>query len=80
MSRRKEGCTKITKIEKHAGSGIWRGVASGSAGNYLWFYTPRGSLCFQKQDERNPRCWMNVDPPDDARKIVLKAVRAAKAE
>jgi hypothetical protein len=28
----------------------------------------------QKQDDINPRCWMNVEPPNGARQIVLKAV------
>lgn len=66
---------KIIKIEKHAG--MWHGTASDSAGNFLWFYQPRGFLRFQKQDEQNPRCWMNIEPPDGARQIILKAVRSA---
>jgi hypothetical protein len=32
-----------------------------------------------EQDEINPRCFMNIEPPDGARQIVLRAVRMAKA-
>jgi hypothetical protein len=70
---------QITSIERHAGSGQWLGTAHDGAKNYLWYYQPRSFLHMQEQDERNPRCWMNVEPPDGARQIVLKAVRAAKA-
>jgi hypothetical protein len=68
---------KITKIEKHAGSGQWYGTASDAAKNFLWFYQPQRFLHFQEQDERNPRSWMSVETPEGARQIVLKAVRAS---
>jgi len=67
---------QITSIE-HSGSG-WNGAASDDGKNYLWYYWSRRSLHFQEQDEINPRCWMNVDPPEGAKKAVLKAVRLAR--
>jgi hypothetical protein len=70
---------KITKIEKHTGSGIWHGTAIVGGKNHTWFYQPRSFLHMAVQDEINPRCFMNLEPPDGARQVVLKAVRIAKA-
>jgi len=69
----------ITSIERHAGSGMWHGTATHAGKNCMWYFRPRSWLHVHEQDERNPRCWMNVEPPDNARQIVLKAVRTAKA-
>jgi hypothetical protein len=69
---------QITNIEKHAGSGMWHGSANDGDKNYLWYYRPRSSFRMQEQDEINPRCWMNVDPPEGAKRAVLKAVRGAR--
>jgi hypothetical protein len=66
----------ITSVEK--GSGIWHGTAMLDNKNLKWFYSPRRMFDVQEQDERNPRCWMNVDPPHGAKRAVLKAIRAAK--
>ena len=70
---------KITKIEKHTGSRMWHGTATIGARNYMFYFRPRSFLHMTEQDEINPRCWMNVEPPEGARQIVLKAVRVAKA-
>jgi hypothetical protein len=57
---------------------MWHGTATRAGKNYLWYFRPRSWLHVQEQDERNPRCWMNVEPPDGGRQIVLRAVRTAK--
>jgi hypothetical protein len=70
---------QITSIERHAGSGMWHGTAIVGGKNHTWFYRPRSFLRMAEQDEINPRCFMNIEPPDGARQIVLRAVRMAKA-
>jgi hypothetical protein len=70
---------KITKIEKHTGSGMWHGTATIGAKNYEWFYEPRRRFAAREQNDRNPRCWMYVEPPPGAKRAVLRAVRMAKA-
>jgi hypothetical protein len=70
---------KITSIEKpDPGATIWSGRAKIESRNFLWFYWPRHWLHVQEQDRRNPRCWMNVDPPHGARDQILRVVRMAK--
>jgi hypothetical protein len=72
---------QITSIEKHAGSDIWHGVATEDADHYQWFWDEDSPLPLKmrQQDQRNPRCWMNVDPPAGARQIVLRAIREARS-
>ncbi|RTE92463.1 hypothetical protein D6B98_13110 [Bradyrhizobium sp. LVM 105] len=70
---------KITSVEKHVGSGQWFGEAAHEGKRYKWYYQPRRWLHVHEQDERNPYCWMVVEPPQGARETVLKAIRAAKA-
>jgi hypothetical protein len=71
---------KITSINKPMKRcTMWWGEATEGEKNYHWFFTPRRFLQLQVQDEVNPRCWMNIEPPDGARHIVLKAIRVAKA-
>jgi hypothetical protein len=70
---------KITSIAKpDPGANIWSGKAKIGNRNLEWFYWPRHWLHVREQDEINPRCWMNVDPPAGARPAVLKAVRLAR--
>jgi hypothetical protein len=68
--------TSINKPEKR--SVVWWGMASNGDKNYQWFYWPRKWLHLHEQDEENPRSWSNVDPPPNAKRAVLKAIRAAK--
>ncbi|MBB4422298.1 hypothetical protein GGD66_000824 [Bradyrhizobium sp. CIR48] len=69
----------ITSIERHAGSGMWHGTAVHEGRGLMWYYRPRSWLRVQQQDERNPNCWMNVEPPAGARQVVTHAIRTAKA-
>ena len=70
---------KITSVEKpDPGATIWSGRAKIERRNFLWIYWPRNWLHVQEQDGRNPRCWMNIEAPEDFREEVLKAVRRAK--
>ncbi|TYL91327.1 hypothetical protein FXB40_28925 [Bradyrhizobium rifense] len=79
-TRRRDGDSmNITSIERHAGSGMWHGTAVHEGRSLMWYYRPRSWLHVHEQDERNPKCWMNVDPPPGARHLVVHAVRAAKA-
>lgn len=73
-----DAVVKITRIERHAASGMWHGMATGAAKNYEWFYQPRSFLHMREQDDINPRCWMNVEPPTSAKPAVLRAIRTAK--
>src|SRR5229473_8579641 len=58
---------KITSIEKpDRGANIWSGKANDGERNFLWFYWPRNWMHVQEQDDRNRRCWMNIDPPAGA--------------
>jgi hypothetical protein len=73
---------KITRIDKPLpmpAAPVWSGAASDGSRNFLWYYWPRHWLNVQEQDEINPRCWMNIDPPAGAKKAVLKAVREARS-
>jgi hypothetical protein len=73
---------KITGIENprpQPAAPIWSGTATNAGKNLLWYYWPRHWLHVQEQDEINPRCWMNVDPPAGAKKGVLRAVREARS-
>jgi hypothetical protein len=60
---------KIISIANLArpGANIWSGTARIGRRNFLWFYWPRNWLHVQEQDGRNPRCWMNIDPPAGTR-------------
>jgi hypothetical protein len=69
---------KITGIEKPPPppvAPVWSGTAEEAGKNLQWFYWPSNWLHIREQDDINPRCWMNVDPPAGARRAVLKAVR-----
>jgi len=69
---------KVTGIEKPLptpAAPVWSGTATEAGKNLQWFYWPRNWLHVREQDEINPRCWLNVDPPSDAKRAVLKAVR-----
>jgi hypothetical protein len=68
---------EITAIEKpDPGAVVWSGSAKLSGRRALiWFYQPRHWLHVQEQDDRNPRCWMNIDPEDGWREQVVRAVR-----
>lgn len=68
----------ILTVEKHSGSGQWFGEAVHEGRRYKWYYRPRGWLHVHEQDERNPRCWMNISPTAGMRTAVLKAVRTAR--
>ena len=69
---------KITSINKPMKRCTqWWGTAMNGERNHLWFYEPRRRLRKHEQDNRNPHCWMNVEPPANARPIVLKAVGTA---
>jgi hypothetical protein len=69
---------KITTIE-NAGSGMWHGTAIDGDKNYEWFYQPRSRFMIRKEEPGIPGCFMNIEPPQDARRKVVRAVRAAKA-
>jgi hypothetical protein len=66
---------QITGIEFHRGSGMWHGTASEGDKKYMFYYLPRSLFHMTEQDEMNPRCWMNIEPREGARQIVLRAVR-----
>jgi hypothetical protein len=69
----------ITGIERPpAGSTIWSGTAEQGSQKLQWFYWPRNWLHVREQDSINPKCWMNIEPPDGAKQAVLKAVREAR--
>jgi hypothetical protein len=70
---------EITTIKKpDQGSSIWSGKASIGKRRLMWFYSPRQWLHVQEQDHINPKCWMNIDPPEGARDAVLRAIRKVK--
>jgi hypothetical protein len=70
---------KITSIEFHQGSGMWHGHAVAGGKNHEWFYRPRERLLVREQDDLNPKCWMNIETPEGARKAIVKAVRKARS-
>jgi hypothetical protein len=73
---------KITGIKRplpKPAAPIWTGTATAAGKNLIWYYWPRHWLHVQEQDEINPHCWMNVDPPGGVKKAVLKAVREAQS-
>ncbi|MDQ1387460.1 MAG: hypothetical protein QOF56_914 [Acidobacteriaceae bacterium] len=71
---------QITSVEKPLPSCmLWSGTASEGNKKYEWFYEPRRWLHMRKQEPLMPRCWMDVEPPDGARRLVVKVIRAAKA-
>jgi hypothetical protein len=83
MSRRKgkiaTSSLKITAAENEPekyGS-LWWGTAIDGAEKIEWFYEPRFYLHMRR--EERPGMWMNFDPPPEAKVVVLKAIRAAKA-
>jgi hypothetical protein len=72
---------KITRIEKpdpKPAAPIWSGTAVDGSRNLEWFLWPRHWLHVREQDNVNPRCWMNVEPPEGAKKAILKAIREAR--
>src|ERR1700691_1492676 len=78
MSRAGAKGMKITRVEKPLpppAAAIWHGTSIDGSRNLQWFYWPRHWLHVREQDEINPRCWMNVDPPPGAKRAVLKAIR-----
>jgi hypothetical protein len=83
MSRRRGKSTtpalKITAAKNDPAKygSLWWGTATDGAEKIEWFYQPR--LYLHMRREERPCMWMNFDPADSARQIVLKAVRAAKA-
>lgn len=70
----------ITSIQRDAESGMWHGTAVHEGKRLMWYYRPRSWLHVHEQDERNPHCWMVVDPPAGARQLVTRAVRTAKGQ
>ena len=71
---------KITSINKPMKrSTMWWGTAIDGDKNYEWFYDPRRRLLVREEEPRIPGRFMNIDPPNGARRKVVKAVRAAKA-
>jgi hypothetical protein len=71
--------TSIKKAHPKPAAPIWSGTAVDGSKNYEWFYWPRCWLHVREQDKLVPQAWMNVDPPDGAKKAVLKAVRDAQS-
>jgi hypothetical protein len=72
---------QITSIEAPPlNCSVWSGTAVEGTKQLQWYYEPRSWLHVQEQDGRNPRCWMNVDPPYGARRIVQAAVRATRTK
>jgi hypothetical protein len=70
---------KITSIEKpDLGATVWSGKAKIGTRNLEWFYWPRNWLHVREQDERNPRCFMNIETPEGLREEILRAVRRSK--
>jgi hypothetical protein len=70
---------EVTSVAKpDAGATIWSGKARIGKRNLEWFYRPRGWLHVREQDPGIPRCWVNIETPDGAREVVLRAVRKAK--
>jgi hypothetical protein len=70
---------QITSIEAPPlNCSVWSGTAIEGTKKLLWYYEPRSWLHVQEQDERNPCCWMNIDPPDGAKRAALKVVRLAR--
>jgi hypothetical protein len=71
---------KITGLNKPKKlNPVWSGTATDGDKNYEWFYWPRFFVHIREQDETNPRCWMNIEPSDGAKRIIRSAVRAAKS-
>ena len=69
---------KITSAKNAAKYGsLWWGQATDSGGKIEWFYQPR--LYLHMRREERPGMWMNFDPTPEAKAVVLKAIRAAKA-
>lgn len=69
---------KITSIEKpDQGATIWSGMASIGKRRLIWFYWPRHWLRVREQQPNDPRCWLDIEPPDGAKQAVLKTVREA---
>jgi hypothetical protein len=71
---------EVTGIVKpDPGAAVWSGTAKVSGRRALqWFYWPRNWLHVREQDDRNPRCWMNVDPEEGWREQVLRAIRKSE--
>jgi hypothetical protein len=69
---------KITSVEKpDRGATIWSGKAKIGTHTLEWFYWPRHWLHVREQDDRNPRCWMNIETPEGFREAVQRAIRKA---
>jgi hypothetical protein len=71
---------QVTAVRKPLkGCAQWSGAASNEVSNFEWFYEPRGRFAMRRQEPSSPNCWMYCEPPEGARRAVVKAVRAARA-
>jgi hypothetical protein len=61
--------TSISKPMKRCT--MWWGTASYDDGNYEWFYEPRRGLCMRKKEVRIRDCFMNIQPPEGARRTIV---------
>jgi hypothetical protein len=73
--------TSIEKPDPKPAAPIWSGTAVDGSRNLQWFYWPRHWLHVRELDPTYPdgQLWMNIDPPEGAKKAVLKAVREARS-
>jgi hypothetical protein len=58
---------------------MWWGTAIEGLKNYEWFYNPRSRFCVREEEPGITGCFMNIEPPQGARRKIVNAVRAAKA-
>jgi hypothetical protein len=71
---------KITSINKPMKCCTqWWGTSIEGDKNYQWFYEPRSRLRVLEEESRIPGCFMSIEPPMAVRRIIVKAVRVAKA-
>jgi hypothetical protein len=70
---------KITAAENEPAEygSLWWGTAIDGAEKIEWFYQPRRYLHMRREEP--PGMWINFDPAPEAKAVVLKAIRAAKA-
>jgi hypothetical protein len=71
---------KITTINKPMKRCTqWWGTGIDGDKNYEWFYEPRSRFAMREEEPNIPGSFTYIEPPDGARRIVVKAVRVAKA-